>query len=53
MATSQIPQVVEGFLKELLGAKKALKLYPAGNPLAAEWVQRVHRSVEAALGLGV
>jgi HEAT repeats len=53
MASSQIPQVVEGFLKELLGARKALKLYPASNPLAAEWLQRVHRSVEAALKDGL
>jgi hypothetical protein len=53
MATAQVPQVVEGFLKELLGAKKALKLYPAGNPLAAEWLQRLHRSVEAALKDGL
>ena len=49
MATAtQVPQVVEAFLKELLGAKKAVKLYPAGNPLATEWVQRLHRSLEAA-----
>jgi len=54
MATAQsVPQVVEGFLKDLLGAKKAVKLYPAGNPLAAEWVQRLHRSLEAALKDGL
>ncbi len=46
-------QVVEGFLKELLGAKKAAKLYPATNPLATEWVQRLHRSLEAALKDGL
>lgn len=48
MPTAPVPQVVEGFLKELLGAKKAVKLYPAGNPLAAEWIQRLHRNLEGA-----
>lgn len=48
MPTAPVPQVVEGFLKELLGAKKAVKLYPAGNPLAAEWIQRLHRNLESA-----
>lgn len=52
MATS-IPQVVEGFLRDLLGAKKAVKLYPAGNPLATEWVQRLHRSAENAFKEGL
>jgi len=53
MAAAQVPQVVEGFLKELMGARKALKLYPAGNPLADQWVQRVHRSVESAVKDGL
>src|SRR5262245_65129705 len=52
-STTQVPQVVEGFLKELLGAKKAVKLYPAGNPLATEWVQRLHRSLDHALREGL
>ena len=52
MVTS-IPQVVEGFLRDLLGAKKAVKLYPAGNPLATEWVQRLHRSAESAFKEGL
>src|SRR5262245_58597194 len=52
-STTQVPQVVEGFLKELLGAKKAVKLYPSGNPLATEWVQRLHRSLESALREGL
>jgi HEAT repeats len=52
-STTQVPQVVEGFLKELLGAKKAVKLYPVGNPLATEWVQRLHRSLEHALREGL
>jgi HEAT repeats len=43
------PDVIEGFLKELLGARKALRLYPAANPLAVEWVQRLHRAVEGLL----
>jgi hypothetical protein len=53
MAAAQVPQVVEGFLKELLGAKKALKLYPAGNPLADQWLQRLHRAVESAFKEGL
>src|SRR5688572_29521170 len=53
MAVAQVPQVVEGFLKELLGAKKALKLYPPGNPLADQWLQRLHRAVETALKEGL
>ncbi len=52
-STTQVSQVVEGFLKEFLGAKKAVKLYPAGNPLAAEWVQRLHRSLDNALKDGL
>jgi HEAT repeats len=52
-STTQVPQVVEGFLKELLGAKKAVKLYPVGNPLATEWVQRLHRSLDHALREGL
>ncbi|HLE45327.1 MAG TPA: HEAT repeat domain-containing protein [Methylomirabilota bacterium] len=52
-STSQVSQVVEGFLKELLGAKKAIKLYPAGNPQAAEWIQRLHRALEHALKEGL
>lgn len=48
MTTSQLPQIVEGFLKEFLGAKKAVQLYPAGNPLATEWLQRLHRALENA-----
>lgn len=52
MPTSPVPQLVEGFLKELLGAKKAVKLYPAGNPLAAEWIQRLHRTLESAFQEG-
>jgi len=52
-STTQVPQVVEGFLKELLGAKKAVKLYPAGNAPATEWVQRLHRSLEHALREGL
>lgn len=52
-STSQVSQVVEGFLKELLGAKKAVKLYPASNPLTTEWVQRLHRSLENALKDGL
>jgi hypothetical protein len=52
-STTQVPQLVEGFLKELLGAKKAVKLYPAGNPLATEWVQRLHRSLDHALREGL
>ena len=52
-STTQVPQVVEGFLKEFLGAKKAVKLYPAGNPLATEWVQRLHRSLDSALRDGL
>src|SRR5262245_47950482 len=43
------PEVIEGFLKELLGARKALRLYPATNPLAIEWVQRLHRAAESLL----
>jgi hypothetical protein len=43
------PEVIEAFLKELLGARKALRLYPAGNPLAVEWVQRLQRAVESVL----
>jgi hypothetical protein len=46
------PQAVENLLKELMGARKAFRLYPASNPLAAEWLQRLHRAVEAALGQG-
>ena len=46
------PQAVETLLKELMGARKAFRLYPASNPLAAEWLQRLHRAVEAALGQG-
>jgi hypothetical protein len=53
MTVAQGPQVVEIFLKELLAAKKAVKLYPAGNPQAAEWVQRLHRSLESALKDGM
>jgi hypothetical protein len=49
MAAGQVSQVVEGFLKELMGAKKALKLYPVGNALADQWLQRLHRSFEGAL----
>jgi hypothetical protein len=50
MAVAQsVAQAVEGFLKELLGAKKAVRLYPAGNPLATEWIGRLHRSLETAL----
>lgn len=52
MATS-VSQVVEAFLKDFLGAKKAVKLYPVGNPLAAEWVQRLHRSLDNALKEGL
>ena len=47
-----LPQAVENLLKELMGARKAFRLYPASNPLAAEWLQRLHRAVEAALGQG-
>jgi hypothetical protein len=43
------PEVVEGLLKELIGARKALRLYPATNPLAVDWLQRLHRAVEKAL----
>jgi hypothetical protein len=43
------PEVSEGALKELLGARKALRLYPAANPLAVEWVQRLHRAAEGLL----
>jgi hypothetical protein len=53
MTTPSIAQVVEGFLKDLLGAKKAVRLYPAGNPLAAEWIGRLHRSLETALKDGL
>ncbi len=53
MPAAQVSQVVEGFLKELLGAKKALKLYPAGNPLADQWLQRLHRSFEGAVKDGL
>jgi HEAT repeat protein len=53
MAAGQLPQVVEGFLKELMGAKKALKLYPAGNPLADQWLQRLQRSFESAVKDGL
>jgi len=53
MAAQSIAQVVEGFLKDLLGAKKAVRLYPAGNPLAAEWIGRLHRSLETALKDGL
>jgi hypothetical protein len=53
MAAPQVPQVVEGFLKELLGAKKALKLYPAGNPLADQWLQRLYRTVDSAMKDGL
>jgi hypothetical protein len=49
----QVPQVVEGFLKELMGARKALKLYPTGNPLADQWLQRLSRSFEAAVKDGL
>lgn len=52
MAGAQVSQVVESVLRDLLGAKKAVKLYPAGNPLAADWIQRVHRSLESALREG-
>lgn len=53
MSTSQVPQAVEGFLKELLAAKKAVRLYPAGNPRAEEWVQRLRRFHETALKEGL
>jgi len=36
MAIQPLPHLVESFLKDLLGAKKALKLYPPGSPLATE-----------------
>src|SRR5262245_38359466 len=52
-APQSIAQVVEGFLKELLGAKKAVRLYPAGNPLATEWMARLHRSLETAFKDGL
>jgi hypothetical protein len=48
-----VAQVVEGFFKDLLGAKKAVRLYPAGNPLASEWMSRLHRSLETALKDGL
>ena len=48
-----VARVVEGFLKDLLGAKKAVRLYPAGNPLASEWMSRLHRSLETALKDGL
>src|SRR5262245_26776946 len=48
-----VAQVVEGFVKDLLGAKKAVRLYPAGNPLANEWMGRLHRSLETALKDGL
>lgn len=52
MAGAQVSQVVETVLRDLLGAKKAVRLYPAGNPLAAEWIQRAHRSLESGLREG-
>jgi hypothetical protein len=52
-AAPTVSQVVEGFLKDLLGAKKAVRLYPAGNPLAGEWIGRLHRSLETALKDGL
>jgi hypothetical protein len=48
-----VAQVVEGFFKDLLGAKKAVRLYPAGNPQANEWMSRLHRSLETALKDGL
>ena len=45
-------QAVENLLKELMGARKAFRLYPASNPLAAEWLQRLYRAADAALGQG-
>ncbi|MGH7263848.1 MAG: HEAT repeat domain-containing protein [Candidatus Rokuibacteriota bacterium] len=50
---SAVPQVVESFLKDLLGARKAIKLYPAGNPLATDWLHRLRRSVDSALKDGL
>jgi HEAT repeats len=52
MASSVSP-VVEGFLKDLVGAKKAVQLYPAGNPLATDWLHRLRRSIESALKDGL
>jgi HEAT repeat protein len=46
------PHAVENLLKELMGARKAFRLYPASNPLAAEWLQRLYRAADALLGQG-
>ncbi|MBI3455499.1 MAG: HEAT repeat domain-containing protein [Candidatus Rokubacteria bacterium] len=53
MTTSQVPLVVEGFFRELLGAKKAVRLYPPGNPLATDRLQRLHRSFQGAVKEGL
>jgi hypothetical protein len=40
-------QILILFLKALVAAKKSLALYPAGSPMASEWVQRLHRSLRS------
>jgi hypothetical protein len=40
-------QILILFLKALVAAKKSLALYPAGSPMASEWIQRLHRSLRS------
>jgi HEAT repeats len=49
---SPAPQVVESLLKELIGARKAIRLYPAGNPLVTSWLDRLHQAVQTLLTHG-
>lgn len=46
-------QILLLFLKALMAAKKSFALYPPGSPMATEWLQRLHGSLQGFLQEGL